>query len=110
MTNALVEGWKAEGIWPPQATMAPTAEGKKKTSVLFNVMRMRRPNQGQNHGKDGTKVEDKVNDKAKKGLGTVKKALGVGPASGDEFGLDYEDVEGEAETAANIQLNKGLEP
>jgi Protein of unknown function (DUF4050) len=112
MTNALVEGWKAEGIWPSQTTIAPTAvlhEGKKKTSVLFNVMRMRRlGNQGQNHGRDGAKVEDKVNEKAKKGLGTVKKVQGVGPASGDEFGLDYEDVKGEVETTANIQLNKGL--
>jgi hypothetical protein len=97
MTQALIQGWKAEGQWPPQSTAPVTAvshEGTKKSSGLLKFRKYR------------ANVEK---SRVKKGLGAVKKALGGEPHHHEDPGvdLDFEEQQ-DAEAAENTELNKGL--
>lgn len=98
MTQALIQGWKAEGAWPPQSN-APVAsasqEGTKKSSGLLKFRKYRA------NGDKG---------RVKKGLGAVKKALGGEPHPHENepgIDLDFEEQQ-DAEAAENTDLNKGL--
>jgi hypothetical protein len=96
MTQALIQGWKAEGAWPPQSTApanATTHEGSRKSSGLLKFRKYR-----------ATGEKSRV----KKGLGAVKKAL-VGDQHENDLGvdLDFEEQQ-DAEAAENTELNKGL--
>lgn len=98
MTQALIQGWKAEGAWPPQSTAPVTVvshEGTKKSSGLLKFRKYRA---------NGEK--SRVN----KGLGAVKKALGGEPHTHETdpgVDLDFEEQQ-DAEAAENTELNKGL--
>jgi len=96
MTQALIQGWKAEGQWPPQGTVPITAvvhEGSRKSSGLLKFRK---------HRANGEK------SRVKKGFGAMKKALVGEPYENDpEVDLDFEEQQ-DAEAAENTELNKGL--
>lgn len=107
MTNALVEGWKADGAWPPQSAVTPTTipEVSKKRNIILNAARLKRI---QGHGLHRRNIsKEEQQGSVKKGIGTVKKALGLKHENGD-FGIDFEEVETERESSLNCELNKGL--
>lgn len=64
MVGALVQGWKADGEWPPQAG-APEVESETRSGVRAFVVGTR----------NGTAL-------ARKSVGKMKKALGLGEEGG----------------------------
>lgn len=96
MTQALIQGWKAEGAWPPQATAPVTSvnhESSRKSSGLLKFRKYR---------------TNSEKSRVKKSLGVVKKALVGEPHENDPgIDLDFEEQQ-DAEAAENTELNKGL--
>jgi len=94
MINALVDGWKAEGNWPPQLGAVPSEDAKKgRKSSAFLKWRKEQEDQG------GTKSI------MRKGIGAVKKALGAGHDPLRELGIEFQDDQLQDE---DLTLNKGL--
>jgi len=96
MIQTLIQGWKADGAWPPQSTAPVTTvnhEGNRKSSGLLKFRKHR-----------ATSEKSRV----KKGFGAVKKALvGETHENDPEVDLDFEEQQ-DAEAAENTELNKGL--
>lgn len=92
MTYALIEGWKSDGAWPPQGSAPIASIASKKSSGLLKFRKNR------TNGEKG---------RAKKGLFSVKKALG-GEAPDVEHGMELDFEEEERLDAENTELNRGL--
>jgi Protein of unknown function (DUF4050) len=76
VTGALVQGWKSEGNWPPKGAAPATSiiqEGGRRASELLKFRRR----------------ESVVAEKGRmrKGVGAVKKALGLRTSSGETNGM-----------------------
>lgn len=83
MIGALVQGWKSEGNWPPKGTAPTTSiiqEGGRRASELLKFRRR----------------ENAVAEKGRmrKGVGAVKKALGLRTSNGETHGegLNFENA------------------
>lgn len=116
MISALVEGWKAEGNWPPQATEPPKTtirkRGKKGESAFQKWKReqdeKRRLAAQRAHGVQYLQEDPDQKDGRKSLGGVVKKVFGMGGTDVDDvdkdlerMGLTFEDVEeGEDEASA----------
>ena len=106
MTSALVEGWKADGAWPPRGSNATTtiADTHKKRTSVMNAIRLRRGHNQRTLQKPHPKIDD--NGTVRKSIDSVKKAFGRKEADAD-YGL-VEDGETQDEMLSNVELNKGL--
>lgn len=89
--GALVQGWKSEGNWPPK-DVAPTTSvipgGGKRASQLLKFSRR----------------ENAVAEKGRmrKGVGAVRKALGLGASNGEMDQVELNFAVGEAKTTWSI--------
>lgn len=121
MVSALVEGWKAEGNWPPQPVEPPKTilqRRSKKGESAFQKWRRDQDDKRRAATKNAHEVQYLQEEPDQKGVrksisGVVKKAFGMGgPEGGDrdkdleKIGLTFEDVEdGDNDASA---LNNGL--
>lgn len=96
MIGALVQGWKSEGNWPPKSAVPTTSiiqEGGRRASELLKFRRR----------------ENVVAEKGRmrKGVGAVKKALGLRTSSGETNGGDLR-FEDEGSRRNSIPDKSGL--
>ncbi|KIX04216.1 uncharacterized protein Z518_07770 [Rhinocladiella mackenziei CBS 650.93] len=107
MIPALVEGWKAEGNWPPQPTAISAADAKKgRRSSAFSKWR-------KEHHHDTKAAElatgnEDGKSRVKRSIGMMRRVLGGMPSNGlDELGIEFCEQD-EDEMERNVLLNKGL--
>lgn len=107
MIPALVEGWKAEGNWPPPPSALPPQDIKKgRKSSTF--LRWRKEHQTEMKGADAVTYNEDGKSRVRRSIGMMKKVLGAGHGDGlEELGIEFREQDA-AEMDKNVTLNKAL--
>jgi len=120
MINALVEGWKTEGNWPPQPLEPPNTAGRKrgkKGESAFQKWKREQDEKKKTAGQRPHEIQYVQDEPDQKGVrksisGVVKKAFGMGGPEVEDIdkdleklGLTFEYVEDEYDEAG--ALNNG---
>lgn len=107
MIPALVEGWKAEGNWPPPPSiMAPQDVKKGRKSSAF--LRWRKEHQAEMRGAEAVTFNEDGKSRVRRSIGIMKKVLGAGHGDGlEELGIEFREQD-KVEMEKNTTLNKGL--
>lgn len=108
MIPALVEGWKAEGNWPPPPSMLPPQDVKKgRKSSTF--LRWRKEHQAEMKGAEAVTCNEDGKSRVRRSIGLMKKVLGSGHGDGglEELGIEFREQDA-VEMEKNVTLNKGL--
>jgi hypothetical protein len=107
MISALVEGWKAEGNWPPPPSMLSPQDVKKgRRSSAF--LRWRKEHQAEMKGAEAVTLNEDGKSRVRRSIGIMKKVLGAGHSDGlEELGIEFREQDA-ADMEKNVTLNKGL--
>lgn len=97
MISALVEGWKAEGNWPPQPS-GPAATTDIKTGKGSSAFSRWRKEQ---------ELKGGAKSRVRRGIGAVKKVFSGSHDPIEELGIEFHEQDSE-EMRGNVTLNKGL--
>ncbi|KIW14788.1 hypothetical protein PV08_07573 [Exophiala spinifera] len=120
MIPALVEGWKAEGNWPPQpATVLAVDVKKGRRSSAFAKWRRDHAAALDTRAADGQMAQHERDDgksRVRRSISMMKRVLGGSDARGgaglDELGIEFrehqDDHDDQEEMEQNITLNKAL--
>jgi len=107
MIPALVEGWKAEGNWPPPPS-ALAAQDIKKGRKSSTFLRWRKEHQAEMKGAEAVTCNEDGKSRVRRSIGMMKKVLGAGHGDGlEELGIEFREQDA-AEMDKNITLNKAL--
>lgn len=107
MIPALVEGWKAEGNWPPQPTSI-LAQDVKKGRHSSAFMKWRKEHHHDTKAAEQAMMNEDGKSRVRRSIGMMKKVLGAAPGDGlDELGIEFREQD-EAEMEKNVTLNHNL--